>query len=137
MDKSKEYIEMCKVVEIQGAWKPRWGDFIEDDGLVYPLNSISQHVSPKTEPFVIWLPSQDQLQKMIDWDNYHECESAIGKIDEFWWFCHPKTKTRDYDWEQRMLKYVWLFDSFEKLWLAFVMHEKYQKKWDGKEWKNV
>jgi hypothetical protein len=26
------------------------------------------------------------------------------------------------------------FSSMEQLWLAFVMREKYGKKWDGKEW---
>ena len=26
------------------------------------------------------------------------------------------------------------FNSMEQLWLAFVMSEKYNKKWDGKDW---
>jgi len=27
-----------------------------------------------------------------------------------------------------------LLQSMEQLWLAFVMHEKYGKKWDGQDW---
>jgi len=28
-----------------------------------------------------------------------------------------------------------LFKSMEQLWLAFYMHEKHKKIWDGKKWK--
>ena len=27
-----------------------------------------------------------------------------------------------------------IFNSFEQLWLAFYMYEKYKKIWDGEKW---
>lgn len=67
---------------------------------------------------VVWLPRQDQLQEMIvkvvDYETTAELE---GKFHKF---------------------LVWLdewdFASMEQLWLAFVMKEKYNKSWNGKEW---
>ena len=65
-----------------------------------------------------WLPRQDQLQKMIlevvDYETTALLESKFHKfltwLDE------------------------WDFTSMEQLWLAFVMHEKYNKHWNGKDW---
>ncbi len=65
----------------------------------------------------IWLPRQDQLQEMV-----------MGKVDgiptlmlwvvtDFAKFCMHQKIT-----------------SMEQLWLAFVMSEKYNKTWDGKQW---
>lgn len=36
--------------------------------------------------------------------------------------------------EQEKTKYVMVFRSMEQLWLAFVMFEKFQKRWDGQDW---
>lgn len=140
MDTSKEYIEMCrKAEEIQALrscekivnWQD--GDFFTHIGDEYPrcTHCVECNTIIKTD---IWLPRQDQLQDMVDWNNYHDCNNIIGQDDLFWWFCHPKSNTGDYKWEQNMLTYVHSFSSREQLWLAFIMHEKYQKKWNGSVW---
>lgn len=65
---------------------------------------------------LIWLPRQDQLQEMV------EKEDIGGLVWRFtqWWNV------------QRVGKSCRL--SFEQLWLAYVMKEKYNKVWNDKEW---
>ncbi len=72
-----------------------------------------------------WLPSQEDLQEMV-----------------------VKITTSD-SLNQAILLYKWIGenilyangfnDSLTKLWLAFVMHELYQKKWnpESKEWEKT
>ena len=47
------------------------------------------------------------------WDLFTEFDVFI---------CQYSRDTNDYD------------KSAEQLWLMYVMHEKYQKKWDGEDW---
>lgn len=60
---------------------------------------------------------QDQLQEMIgDFQVIRNAMDTLYLSENF---------DRDY----------WLsFDSYEQLWLAFVMKEKYGKAWNGEEW---
>jgi hypothetical protein len=32
---------------------------------------------------------------------------------------------------------VFIFNSMEKLWFAFVMKEEYNKTWDGEKWQKI
>jgi hypothetical protein len=138
MDTSEEYVEMCR-----GAMKYLWFKnyhfrigslfFRENYKNIFPIAWAGRLENLK-EDLVVPIWQQDQLQDMVDWDNYHDCQSTVGKTDEFWWWCHPKTKTNDYDWEKQMIDYIWSFNTMEQLWLAFVMWEKYQKRWDGVGW---
>jgi hypothetical protein len=67
----------------------------------------------------IWLPRQDQLQKMIgDKPAY---QYPLGKCIAIQKFAFSNDAHA-------------LF-SMEQLWLAFVMFERYKKKWTGSEWK--
>ena len=73
-----------------------------------PRNEVKNWWSP--DDLMVWLPRQDQLQEM--------CEN---KGEDFFIFAfrsgsHP------------------LLDTYEKLWLAFVMKEKYGKVWNGEDW---
>ena len=62
---------------------------------------------------VVYLPTQEQLQDMIDYDWY-------GIFKEFyWWFGDADTE-----------KYT----SMNELWLAFVIKKKWNKIWDGDNW---
>ena len=64
-----------------------------------------------------WLPRQDQLQEMVNWEKIFIVRE--GK-----------------EYQQRSLGDILLrANSMEQLWLAFVMKEKFNKEWDGKEWK--
>ena len=70
---------------------------------------------------IIWLPRQDQIQKMLDY--------GIGAlVNDFNEFCVEDLemygdpgKFHDYQ-------------SMEQLWLTFYMHERHEKTWDGKKW---
>ena len=75
----------------------------------------------------VWLPRQDQLQGI-----YHSLPKD-GLVYCGNWF---------YDVTPALLEKLRLFllgyktqlFSMEQLWLAFVMSELYQKRWDGEQW---
>ena len=149
MDTSKEYIEMCrKAVKIQGLFKANTGDFyycfctdIEPTDMFpkgFGLSIITEWDADLNSELIIrsetdiWLPRQDQLQGMVfDLPSFQD---PIVLNDMFTEFCHPLTKTRCYDWELEMMAYIDTLKSMEQLWLAFVMLEKFNKKWDGNDW---
>ena len=66
----------------------------------------------------IWLPRQDQLQEMAE---YRSIGKNLELLSEFWntKYCYDN------------------FTTMEQLWLAFVMSEKYSKKWIDDEWKEM
>ena len=75
----------------------------------------------------VWLPRQDQLQEMIDswWKRYGAYgEPLIKGFYDFAMFYNPKP------FRENELP----VNSWEQLWLAFVMHNKYKKEWDGEDW---
>ncbi len=64
---------------------------------------------------IIWLPRQDQLQEMV-------CE---GEVIPCFALYHWITNSEfNYD----------LHKTEEQRWLAYVMNEKYNKTWNGKDW---
>jgi hypothetical protein len=66
---------------------------------------------------VIWLPTQDQLQNMvIDW----ECGQSLANI-----CLHLLLFASGHPYSN---------DSFEKLWLGYVMKIKFNKVWNGTDW---
>ena len=156
MDTSQKFIKMCeKATEIQKEWDPTVGDYVwrkytifgeEIDRKIWPKKEQSEeiiilhykssvngyfHAVDSTTGQVrifnsqkeiekitcIFLPRQDQLQEMIDWSGFSYIVSMqCYKIDAFY----------------RTLNYF--PDSMEQLWLAFVMHKKHGKRWDGEKW---
>lgn len=137
MDKSKKYTEMCeKAVEIQELWKPAWGDFVYDEGLVFPISTVRIDMRE-----LVWLPRQDQYQEILYPNNgislclltrllhefiepeYHciclENDNGYACPD-----CHPLGTLR-----RKSVK------SMEQLCLSFVYNELYNKYWEGKEWR--
>lgn len=58
-------------------------------------------------------------QYMVKEDPYF----PLDLIEDFFYWCEENDNTGN-----------WLGDSIEQLWLAFVMHKKYGKVWDGQEW---
>ena len=115
MDFSEKYIRMCqKAKEIQKKWKGSGWDFVyvsRDKFLGLKQDSW------RSSDYCIWLPRQDQLQKIITNKGYFR----FSLIELFYHFAN-----RNVD------KYT----SMEQLWLAFVMWHKYKKIWDNKkeEW---
>ena len=119
MDTTEQYIKMCeKAEEIQTL---RFPDFFAGDWYIslngYPM--VIGSVLPLDEDLhrrgEIWLPRQDQLQEMI----WTKGNAPLLFLRDF---LHFVGKERKYE------------ASFEQLWLAFVMKEKYNKTWDGNKW---
>jgi len=137
MDCSVEYIEMCrKAVEVQELCPFQEGDFILNTSSISPPEGFLfinyRHQPDPDKPdwellykpdqkkaFNIWLPRQDQLQDMVK-DDFPDLGSILDHVRRFW--------------INNTLYYPVDFKSMEQLWLAFVMHEKYGKKWDGEDW---
>ena len=69
----------------------------------------------------VWLPRQDQLQEMIP-ELFAEPQWCdLNKLDEFIHFI----------WNRNPRYNI----SMEAMWFAFVMHDKYDKIWDGEKWR--
>jgi len=128
MDTSKEYIAMCDCPEILKASRRHRDSMSFWRDANYPEFIGS--------PKAVWLPRQDQLQKMVDWKKWKRKHQTIqfganGLYDKF----RPSMLVLPPEGEQGL---VWCSDnsmtSMEQLWLAFVMWELHQKKWDGGKW---
>jgi len=156
MDTSTEYVEMCKKAheiqqhdfergdyfhipkgtrytgEYEGVTSKDMTDiFMPQEGRYYPFTSVDYNGDdtvmyigsvfseyPFAEEYcisdVVWLPRQDQLQGMLSDDVGY----LISKLKMFF--------------ESRTVPDP--CGSMEQLWLAFVMHEKFNKTWNGNEW---
>ncbi len=85
--------------------------------------------------FVVWY--QDQLQEMIavkhglkDWFCW------VCTMSNFNSFCNWYIESEaDSEWKCYKEKREYKMPSMEQLWLAFVMKEKYNKTWNGTDWK--
>lgn len=128
MDTSKEYIKMCtKAHEIQELWQGEVGDVFShlysDPPTIKTVvdeairGQIRTFKNLKSRHFRIWLPRQDQLQEMVIKDLW-----LVPMIHKFYkWCCEEAIAV------QRLR-------GMEQLWLAFVMKEKFNKKWNGTNW---
>lgn len=154
MDTSEQYIKMCESAkEIQKLWQPNIGDWFLNDyrGTTEFPKDVEEQIwgddkekwekiqcltyKPSIKEFVVisdsdgshtyrmdeffkhkhvWLPTQDQLQGML----------SKPEIMKF---------MREFNNEQFL---TWTQEwTFEQLWLAFVMKEKFGKIWNGEdEW---
>jgi hypothetical protein len=139
MDITGKYIKMCQMAtEIQKNWKPQEWDWIKYYDTYFKKEQI-WHVLPyeiadsgfygayiegegigsdKYNSQLVWLPQQDQLQEMV-FNRYDGYRWLI--IDFAEWVGEYKDKTSL---------------SMEQLWLFFVMGKRFNKQWDGKDWKD-
>jgi hypothetical protein len=139
MDKSPEYIGMCRLAnEIQHRWQQSYGDFfVTESGRIEcwlpakrPTEVVKRGYGVCAQQGVIriarytWLPRQDQLIEMAQ-ENGRRYESVTQEF--FNWAKHPYGRQQEPPSK--------LFRSMEKIWLAFVMHKNYWKKWDFLVWK--
>lgn len=128
MDVSPEYVQQCEKAEEIQNHIPEAGDYyLSGDGIIVLL-PMKEHIRDFCTyeclylvglDDEVWLPRQDQLQKMM-------MEDAITL-------------------HQRMTEFIirWAYaplglpqPSYEQLWLAFVMRRKHGKRWDNttEEW---
>lgn len=141
MDKSRQYILMCKrSKEIQSLWEPKTGDFYADINhevhCYFPdptrtetIKSgfgISSGKKVTTLSPLAWLPKLDQL---IEAAQIQGC-------------CFRDTSFQFYEWVKIPYgkggtpanRY---FSSLEQVWLAFIMNTRFSKTWADDEWKSV
>ena len=80
----------------------------------------------------VWLPRQDQLQGMLGETHSVRPISLVGFLHQV--LNEDLTCTEEVPCNGCVeeAKYWRSFGSMEKLWLAFVMKEKFNKAWDGK-----
>ena len=137
MDTTPKNIKMCEMAkEIQEGWVDFWeeGDWyatsLKGKRLVFSSSGRDTRVprfinAQGKHDGEIWLPRQDQLQGMMEYqnqayllDNFNKFVSNLWKRASY--FAKPET-------------------SLEQLWLAYVMHEKFNKVWNEKqeEWVEV
>jgi hypothetical protein len=126
MDRSSYYIKMCESAKVvQKQWKPDFGDFFVSmsSGRTSPCLTLVSELEKKHSYLktikAVWLPRQDQLQGMV-----------IGKYATPWDLAIEFSNVLMAD----KASYFDNFDSMEKLWLVFIMLEKYKKKWKNGEW---
>jgi len=149
---------MCDCPEIQGVWQPKIGDYMwrkytvfgeEIDRTIWPADQreeviilhwkseadgyysavnregderIFNSMEEMNKATCIWLPRQDQLQEML--------EALCGT----WEALLVELSSWHSPWGALHNEYASSFKSFEQAWLAFVMHEKHNKHWNGEEW---
>ena len=138
MDRSRKYVQMCTLAqEIQRDWVPGHGDFfvgrqgrveawvekMQEERNVYQGVDLSfADGLPRTTRY-IWLPRLDQL---IELAQKPGIRYEIMTQSFFDW-----TK-RSYPHHSQNPRSV--FDSLEKIWLAFIMHKDWGKIWAGQNW---
>jgi len=139
MDTSEVYIKMCeKATEIQKKWKPKGADFmfntaVEECCFIRVERTqdrrYKDYYMDYNEDRFLWLPRQDQLQEMVkDWDT--PSSMFITGVPGLFWSDETGYSKED----DKLFDYYSEFNSFEQLWLAFVMKEKYNKVWNGTDW---
>ncbi len=138
MDKSSEYIQMCaKASEIQKQWTPKHGDFfVGEEGkievwvsrvhdkrnLVSGVRVVFDNGIPKVTKY-IWLPRLDQL---IELAQQRGKRYELITQEFFDWTKIPYRTLSGYPRK--------VFDTLEKIWMAFIMQSKFKKQWDGENW---
>ena len=153
MDTSRQYVKMSDCPEIQEGHKWEYGDWlIAEHGLFQigtatfrydisnsnapPIRSTSPQATIQSNDVegsiftgkLIWLPLQHQLQEMVAKTKTY-CAWLLDIERDFHKFANGKFEV--YGVEHMPICAV---ESMEQLWLAFVMHEKYQKVWNGEDW---
>ena len=138
MDTSPEYVRMCDCEEIQGAWKVAEGDWccvradpefeLDEVVVLGYANWDPCHTQQSEEEGIrhfkqrrVFLPRQDQLQEMkgkpeqVTW-------LEVGVWFGHWCCARYNDNGGMGGW------------SMEQLWLAYVMHKKHNKHWNGEKW---
>ena len=128
-EKAEEVQKMRKFISgeyFYGVWKTHCGDIVSETPEVYIFNYCEDcwytiypenyDEGDENKYNAIWLPRQDQLQEMVNDNN------ITALLQDF------------ISWLSKQCNLPMHMTSMEQLWLAFVMKEKYNKTWDGKEW---
>ena len=119
MDTSETYIKMCEEAEeIQSLRQCDPMSWYYHKG--FGCNEVVEGRNLVNVALSIWLPRQDQLQEMVDIGDW------ITVLSRFAIFAFGGKRVIDGTPHNVF--------TMEQLWLAFCMHEKYNKVWNGEEW---
>ena len=149
---TKNFIKQCEQAEeIQKAWEPKAGDYtqLKNNRQIYLISSVEKSKDKKKVVFYTniingndswcyleffkdnftYLPTQERMQEMLNSERCmndlrfeYKIEALLYHLSEF-----ISIKNGRYNLSKSN-------DSFEQLWLAFVMKEKYHKIWTGEKW---
>jgi len=136
MDITKTYIKMSDHPLIQGQWESKKGDFyFSRDGLFRPTRVVDVYnakgyaILPRDANYG-WLPTQNQIQKMmlVDYNFPYELLMDFYK----WVMWVPSGLKPNSVMETANA----LYKTFEQLWLAFYMDKKHghTSLWDNAGW---
>jgi len=135
MDTSETYIKMMRT-----AWSDIREDvykgafalfsrrlrmlYVLDGEIVYWKDSINTSNHDRAFPLL----EQDQLQEMVRkyWEDDHESDHQMVERFYLYTSSEPPQGTPN--------EILTPLTTFERMWLAFVMKEKYSKVWSGTEW---
>ena len=129
MDTTEEYIVMCrKAIDLQDSWKPDYYDYVfkqasRHQQVMCIVHRLQLEAAKKGEEAwqrgYIWLPRQDQLQKLVSGQSMSLRMLAVN----FGCYCEKYGDKVHYY-------------TMEQLWLAYVMEKLYHKAWDegAKSW---
>jgi len=151
MDTSKQFVKMCSSArEIQALWQFKMGDWFSYELGIEVLDedfkdekNYDRHGMTRDERIAsfmedefnpVFLPRQDQLQAMYlrfrNFDsNGREYADQIGLVQMLdnlheWYFYEGGDSYP-------------ALQSFEQLWLAFVVKELYSKRWNSETWVTI
>ena len=158
---TENYIKMCEQAEeIQKAWVPKAGDYVQlnKNKQIYLVSSVEKSKDKKKVVFYtniingndswcyieffkdnfIWLPTQEQLFEMLDVKNGKDLDLLIRKIS---YYEYRETNYFGCDvsyqkWCGIDNKYKYC-DSINEMLLVMVYDLKYNKIWTGKKWEEV
>ena len=134
MDITETYIKMCEradEMQVLHYWKT--GDFSSNSSVPIfcqrCINEYSGMIPDGEAKGDVWLPRQDQLQEMV-----RKHEERLFLRFRRWWGSLVERDDKYPDFNSMSNEHL-DYDSFEQLWLAFVMKENFNKVWDGSDWK--
>lgn len=116
MDTSEQYIKMCEKIPFDQSFKIGDHIYSYDRKRVEILIDFEQLIG-EINPTKLY--RQDQLQEMFE----EGVSLLAGEVQLIWEYMRSFGG-----------KGGWRPETWEQLWLAFVMKEKFGKMWDGEQW---
>ena len=139
MDTSEVYIKMCEKTPLQKLWIPAAWDYIYCKLDKEP--KVLSGYDVESGYFGHGISEYEGYKTMYD----SQCGSKVFKDDHFCIFRQDQLQALvidNYISARKMFVHFGFYNteygeinySPEKLWLCFVMEEKYNKVWDGEDW---
>jgi hypothetical protein len=129
---------MCsKAEEIQKEWKPQVGDWqywSNDKTKMANILMITSLQKKYKANIRIWLPTQEQLQEMLE-----EIKNNTYIAFRFNHFLNVEYNNVTFQPAYILLNSInpIFMCSMNEFWIAFVMKERWNKIWDGENWKEL